>query len=211
MKQCAFFRKSCILFRFFSRAVLPRAGVALDSTYMGRPHCAQVFPVALAAGDAPVRDIALRALVAGDAMGQDLPHDGASRLLQGSGDCAEPPVRTQTVPCLGTVGQGQTWHGIVLLSHGGLPCPIARLNAPLPPEGGVSRGSQAMHSPVWIEAWTIRLPDDTTPVELNAHPMFCTIQRTKRVRLTFPVTLYDDEGEDCTCCGSSDIYFADGK
>mgnify|MGYP006891099967 FL=1 len=45
-----------------------------------------------------------------------------------------------------------------------------------------------MHSPVWIEARTLRLPDDTTPVELNAHPLFCTIQRTKRVRLTFPVT-----------------------
>ena len=106
----------------------------------------------------------------------------------------------------------QMWHGIVLLSHGSLPCPIARLNAlPSPGGGELAGGSQAMHSPVWIEAWTIRLPDDTTPVELNAHPMFCTIQRTKRVRLTFPVTLYDDEGEDCTCCGSSDIYFADGK
>ena len=79
---------------------------------MGRPHCAQVFPVALAAGDAPVRDIALRALVAGDAMGQDLPHDGASRLLQGSVDCAEPPVRTQAVLYLGTIGQGQMWHGV---------------------------------------------------------------------------------------------------
>ena len=46
-----------------------------------------------------------------------------------------------------------------------------------------------MHSPAWIEARTLRLPDDTTPVELNAHPLFCTIQRTKRVRLTFPVTI----------------------
>ena len=46
-----------------------------------------------------------------------------------------------------------------------------------------------MHSPVWIEARTLRLPDDTTPVELNAHPLLCTIQRTKRVRLTFPVTM----------------------
>ena len=27
-----------------------------------------------------------------------------------------------------------------------------------------------MHSPVWIEALTLRLPDDTAPVELNAHP-----------------------------------------
>ena len=156
---------------------------------MGRPHCAQVFPVALAAGDASVRDMALSALVAGDAVGQDLPHDGASRLLQGSGDCAELPVRTQAVPCLGTVGQGQMWHGIVLLSHGGLPCLIARLNAlPSPGGGELAGGSQAMHSPVWIEARTLRLPDDTTPVELNAHPLFCTIQRTKRVRLTFPVT-----------------------
>ncbi len=182
------------------------SGVALDSTYMGRPHCAQVFPVALAAGDAPVRDIALRALVAGDAMGQDLPHDGASRLLQGSGDCAEPPVQTQAIPCLGTGRQGQMWHGIVLLSHGGLPCPIARLNAPLPPEGGASRGSQVMHSPVWIEAWTIRLPDDTTPVELNAHPLFCTIQRTKRVRLTFPVTGADSLRGQGNCQSDSLLY-----
>ena len=156
---------------------------------MGRPHCAQVFPVALAAGDAPVRGIALRALVAGDAMGQDLQHDGASRLLQGSGDCAELQVRTQVVPCLGTVGQGQTWHGIVLLSHGGLPCPIARLNALPSPGGGVlAGGSQTMHSPAWIEARTLRLPGDTAPVELNAHPRVCMIQCTKSVRLTFPVT-----------------------
>ena len=98
MKQWAFFRKSRILFRIFSRAVLPRAGVALDSAYMGRPHCAQVFPVALAAGDAPVRDIALRALVAGDAMGQDLPHDGASRLLQRSGDYVPPRFERRPFP-----------------------------------------------------------------------------------------------------------------
>ena len=43
-----------------------------------------------------------------------------------------------------------------------------------------------MHHPVWIEGRTLRLPGDTTAVELNAHPLFCTIQRTKRVRLTFP-------------------------
>ena len=116
------------------------------------PLRAQVFPVALAAVDALVRDTALRALGAGDAVGQDLQHDGASRLLQGPGDCAEPPVRTQAVPYIGTVGQGQTWHGIVLLSHGGLPGLIARLNA-LPSSGGgvLAGGSQAMHSPVWIE------------------------------------------------------------
>ena len=174
---------------------------------MGRTHCAQVFPVALAAGDAPVRDIALRALVAGDAMGQDLPHDDASRLLQGSGDCAEPPVRTQAVPCLGTVGQGQMWHGIVLLSHGGLPGLIARLNAlPSPGGGELAGGSQAMHSPVWIEAWTIRLPDDTTPVELNAHPLFCTIQRTKRLRLTFPVTGAVSLRGQGNCQGDSLLY-----
>ena len=65
---------------------------------MGRPHCAQVFPVALAAGDAPVRDIALRALVAGDAMGQDLPHDGASRLLQRSGDYVPPRFERRPFP-----------------------------------------------------------------------------------------------------------------
>ena len=192
---------------FFSRAVLPRTGVALDSTYMGRPHCAQVFPVALAAGDAPVRDIALRALVTGDAMGQDLPHDGASRLLQGSGDCAELPVRTQAVLYLGTVGQGQMWHGIVLLSHGGLPGLIARLNALPSPGGGVlAGGSQTMHSPVWIEARTLRLPDDTTPVELNAHPLFCTIQRTKRLRLTFPVTGADSLRGQGNCQGDSLLY-----
>ena len=45
-----------------------------------------------------------------------------------------------------------------------------------------------MHHPVWIEARTLRLPDDTTPVELDAHPQICMIQRMKRVRLTFPVT-----------------------
>ena len=46
-----------------------------------------------------------------------------------------------------------------------------------------------MHSPAWIEARTLRLPDDKTPVELNAHPRVCMIQRTKSVRLTFPVTI----------------------
>lgn len=35
--------------------------------------------------------MAFSALVAGDAVGQDLQHDGASLLLQGSGDCATPP------------------------------------------------------------------------------------------------------------------------
>ena len=158
---------------------------------MGRTHCAQrYFLLHSLRFDAPVRDTPLRALVAGDAVGQDLPHDGASRLLQGSGDCAEPPVRTQAVLCLGTVGQGQMWHGIVLLSHGGLPGLIARLNALPSPGGGVlAGGSKTMHSPVWIEARTLRLPDDTTPVELNAHPQICMIQRTKRVRLAFPVTI----------------------
>ena len=120
---------------------------------------------------------------------------------------AHPPVRTQAVPCLGTGRQGQMWHGIVLLSHGGLPCPIARLNAlPSPGGGELAGGSQAMHSPVWIEAWTIRLPDDTTPVELNAHPMFCTIQRTKRVRLTFPVTGADSLRGQGNCQGDSLLY-----
>lgn len=57
--------------------------------------------------------MAFSALVAGDAVGQDLQHDGASLLLQGSGDCATPPpVRTQAVLYLGTVGQGQMWHGV---------------------------------------------------------------------------------------------------
>lgn len=46
----------------------------------------------------------------------------------------------------------------------------------LPSRGGVlAGGSQAMHSPVWIEALTLRLPDDTAPVELNAHPQICMI------------------------------------
>ena len=45
-----------------------------------------------------------------------------------------------------------------------------------------------MHSPAWIEARTLRLPGDTAPVELNAHPRVCMIQCTKSVRLTFPVT-----------------------
>ena len=84
-----------------------RAGAAFRPAHGMDALCAQVFPVALASVDAAVRDTPLRALVAGDAAGQDLPHDGASRLLQGSGDCAEPPVRTQAVPCLGTVRQGQ--------------------------------------------------------------------------------------------------------
>ena len=157
-----------------------RAGAAFHPAHGTDALRAQVFPVALAAVDAAVRDTAPSALVAGDAVGQDLPHDGASRLLQGSGDCAEPPVRTQAVPCLGTV---QMWHGIVLLSHGGLPGLIARLNAhPSPGGGELAGGSQTMHSPAWIEARTLRLPGDTTPLELNAHPLFCTTQRTKRVR-----------------------------
>ena len=192
--------------RVFSRAVLPRAGVALDSTYMGRPHCAQVFPVALAAGDALVRDIALRALVAGDAMGQDLPHDGASRLLQESGDCAPPGSNAgRSLSRNGRPRSDVAWH-----------CPlvpwwlarlIARLNAlPSPGGGELAGGSQAMHSPAWIEAWTIRLPDDTTPVELNAHPLFCTIQRTKRVRLTFPVTGADSLRGQGNCQGDSLLY-----
>lgn len=42
-----------------------------------------------------------------------------------------------------------------------------------------------MHSHVWIETRTLRLPRDTTPVELNAHPRVCMIQRMKSVRLTF--------------------------
>ena len=84
-----------------------RAGAAFHPAHGMDALCAQVFPVALASVDAPVRDTALRALVAGDAVGQDLPHDGASSLLQGSGDCAEPPVRTQAVLYLGTVRQGQ--------------------------------------------------------------------------------------------------------
>ena len=46
-----------------------------------------------------------------------------------------------------------------------------------------------MHSPAWIEARTLRLPGDTAPVELNAHPRVCMIQCTKSVRLTFPVTV----------------------
>ena len=166
-----------------------RAGAAFHPAHGTDALRAQVFPVALAAVDASVRDTALRALVTGDAVGQDLPHDGASRLLQGSGDCTDPPVRTQAVLYLRTVSQGQMWHGIVLLSHGGLPGLIARLNAHPSPGGGVlAGGSQTMHSLVWIEGRTLRLPGDTTPVELNAHPRVCVIQRTKRVRLTFPVT-----------------------
>ena len=50
-------------------------------------------------------------------------------------------------------------------------------------------GCQTMHSPAWIEARTLRLPGDTAPVELNAHPRVCMIQCTKSVRLTFPVTV----------------------
>ena len=44
---------------------------------MGRTHCAhRYFLLHSLRFDAPVRDTALRALVAGDAVGQDLPHDG---------------------------------------------------------------------------------------------------------------------------------------
>ena len=59
---------------------------------MGRTHCANRYFLSHSLRfDAPVRDMAIRALVAGDAVGQDLPYDGASRLLQGSGDCARRP------------------------------------------------------------------------------------------------------------------------
>ena len=142
---------------FFPRAVLPRAGVALDSTYMGRPHCAQVFPVALAAGDAPVRDMALSALVAGDTVGQDLPHDGASRLLQGSGDCAPPGSNA-----------GRS------LSRNGRP-----------------RSDVAWHCPL-VSWWPAR--------------PHCAIKRTKRLRLTFPVTGADSLRGQGNCQGDSLLY-----
>ena len=66
------------------------------------------------------------------------------------------------------------------------PCAIKR--TPLPRGRGLAGGCQTMHSPAWIEARTLRLPGDTAPVELNAHPRVCMIQCTKSVRLTFPVT-----------------------
>ena len=79
------------------------------------------------------------------------------------------------------------WHCPLVLWWLARPhCAIKR--TPLPRGRGLAGGCQTMHFPAWIEARTLRLPGDTAPVELNAHPRVCMIQCTKSVRLTFPVT-----------------------